>query len=382
MQFDTTYLTEAGRELATSTLGGLDKIQFTRAVASSHDYSATAIEDLKKLTDIEGVEQEVQYSRIVKKDKTTLTMRVDFPSKDVEKAYSLYTVGFYARLVNGGEVLYGVLPSSLPDYVPAYDGHSNINDSFQTDTTVNDTDNVMITVTQAGALNEDDLEAIFAAKHVATIEDIKNNLPDTLADTAKANHFKGANVFDKAPTDADGNGYVTASGAVAANAPAVSQAASSAASAANTHADSGDASTLTAANAHADTGDADTLKTTKDLIAAALADMLGADGSLTIGDKTFKPVPDNGNGTITVDKQVITPADEAHVVAVNEAGNGSKVNFDYGNLTVDQLAVLGFKVMYDTEDYATWGAAHPNAMLIVLHKADTDTTTTTGGTTA
>ncbi|WP_204120254.1 hypothetical protein, partial [Levilactobacillus wangkuiensis] len=216
MQFDKTYLTENGRELATSTLGGLDKIQFTRAVASSHDYSASSPEELKALTDIEDVKQEVQYSRIVKKDKTTLTMRVDFPSKNVTADYSLYTVGFYARLQNGDEALYGVLPSSLPDYIPAYDGHSNINDSFQTDTTVSDTDNVLITVSQAGTLNESDLDAIFVAKHIATIEDIESHLPETLADTAKANHFKEANTFEKDPVDAAGDPYVTGAGAIAA----------------------------------------------------------------------------------------------------------------------------------------------------------------------
>lgn len=209
MQFDTTYLTEAGRALATGTLGGLDKIQFTRAVASSHDYSATAVDDLKKLTTIEDVQQEVDYSRIVKKDDTTLTMRVDFPSKNVTKAYSLYTVGFYARPENGDEVLYGVLPSVLPDYIAAYDGHSNINDSFQTDTTVSDADNVLITVSQAGSLNENDLEAIFAAKHVATVDDIKSYIPATVIDGSKAADFKEAVTLEKGAVDKDGNPYQT-----------------------------------------------------------------------------------------------------------------------------------------------------------------------------
>ena len=172
MQFDTTYLTEKGRELATSTLGGKDKIVFTRAVASSHDYSDTSTDSLKALADLDGIEQTVDYSRITKETATTLTMRVDFPSKDVTKPYNLYTVGFYARPDNGDEVLYAVLPSSLPDYIAAYDGHSNINDSFITTTTVSDADNVLITVSQAGQLNEDDLEDILKSKHYATMQDL------------------------------------------------------------------------------------------------------------------------------------------------------------------------------------------------------------------
>ena len=209
MQFDTTYLTEAGRSLATGTLGGLDKIQFTRAVASSHDYSATPVNDLKKLTSIEDVQQTVDYSRIIKKDDTTLTMRVDFPSKDVTTAYSLYTVGFYARPENGDEILYGVLPSSLPDYIAAYDGKSNLNDSFQTDTTVSDADNVLITVSQAGSLNEADLDAIFASKHIATIDDIKANIPATVIDGSKPADFKEAVTLEKGAVDGAGNAIAT-----------------------------------------------------------------------------------------------------------------------------------------------------------------------------
>ncbi|WP_260252375.1 hypothetical protein [Levilactobacillus brevis] len=210
MQFDTTYLTEAGRSLATGTLGGLDKIQFTRAVASSHDYSATPVNDLKKLTSIEDVQQTVEYSRIIKKDDTTLTMRVDFPSKDVTTAYSLYTVGFYARPENGDEILYGVLPSSLPDYIAAYDGKSNLNDSFQTDTTVSDADNVLITVSQAGSLNEADLDAIFASKHIATIDDIKANIPATVIDGSKPADFKESVTLEKGAVDGEGNAIATA----------------------------------------------------------------------------------------------------------------------------------------------------------------------------
>ncbi|KID43801.1 hypothetical protein LbDm2_1306 [Levilactobacillus brevis] len=209
MQFDTTYLTEAGRSLATGTLGGLDKIQFTRSVASSHDYSAMPVNDLKKLTSIEDVQQTVDYSRIIKKDDTTLTMRVDFPSKDVTTAYSLYTVGFYARPENGDEILYGVLPSSLPDYIAAYDGKSNLNDSFQTDTTVSDADNVLITVSQAGSLNEADLDAIFASKHIATIDDIKANIPATVIDGSKPADFKEPVTLEKGAKDGNGDSFVT-----------------------------------------------------------------------------------------------------------------------------------------------------------------------------
>lgn len=209
MQFDISYLTEVGRELATSTQGGANKIVYTHAEASSHDYSALSVADLKSLTAIEDVQQTVDYSHVTIKDKTSVALRVDFPSMSVTKPYNLYTVAFYARPDNGDEVLYAVMPSSIPDYVPAYDGYSNINDSFNMITTVSDTDNVMITVSQAGSLNEDDLDAIFASKHIATIDDIKANIPATVIDGSKPADFKEAVTLEKGAVDGAGNAIAT-----------------------------------------------------------------------------------------------------------------------------------------------------------------------------
>ncbi|MGJ3706721.1 hypothetical protein ACLOB7_09410 [Levilactobacillus brevis] len=272
MQFDTTYLTEAGRSLATGTLGGLDKIQFTRAVASSHDYSATPVNDLKKLTSIEDVQQTVEYSRIIKKDDTTLTMRVDFPSRDVTTAYSLYTVGFYARPENGDEILYGVLPSSLPDYIAAYDGKSNLNDSFQTDTTVSNADNVLITVSQAGSLNEADLDAIFASKHIATIDDIKANIPATVIDGSKPADFKEPVTLEKGAVDGEGNAIATAK-----------------------NVSDGDAATLKSAKEYADAQVGDKVKTA-DTANWQKAKISADDGS----PKSFLYAKDNGNITMWI----------------------------------------------------------------------------------
>jgi len=55
VQFDKSYLTEAGRSVATSVVGGLDKVQFTKAVASTHDYSKSTVSDIKQLTELDGI---------------------------------------------------------------------------------------------------------------------------------------------------------------------------------------------------------------------------------------------------------------------------------------------------------------------------------------
>lgn len=232
MQFDTSYLTAAGREIATTDLGGLDQIQYTKAVASSDDYSSLAADDLRKLTTLNGVEQTVDYSKILKKDTTTLTLRVDFPSEDVKTPYELYTVGFYAKLKSGDEVLYAVLPSDTPDQISAYDGKSNVNDSFTINTTVSNTSDVDFSLTAAGTLTESDLDTIFASRHVATTEDIDgklkdyytksevdakfvtdddfaSKLPKNIATTDAANVYTKSQTLAGGATDGNGNAYAT-----------------------------------------------------------------------------------------------------------------------------------------------------------------------------
>ena len=232
MQFDTSYLTAAGREIATTELGGLDLIQYTKAVASSDDYSSLSADDLRKLTSLDGVEQTVSYSKILKKDATTLALRVDFPSADVKTAYELYTVGFYAKLKSGDEVLYAVLPSDTPDQISANDGKSNVNDSFTINSTVANTADVDFSLTAAGTLTESDLETILESKHYATTEyvngkltnyytkaevdakfvtddDFASKLPKNIATTDAANTFAKSQTLAGGATDGKGNAYAT-----------------------------------------------------------------------------------------------------------------------------------------------------------------------------
>lgn len=133
-------------------------------------------------------------------------------------------------------------------------------------------------------------------------------------------------------------------------------------------------------------------KTMQAAIAATLKGMLADDGSLVIGDKRFKPVVDNQNDTITVNKKIITPADEDHVVRVNEAGNGSKVNFEGDNLTVDGATAVGMVFVYSDDDsdaVKAYTATHSMTAMVYKDGARPDdqkpgpfttTTDTTGGT--
>ncbi|WP_225365224.1 pyocin knob domain-containing protein [Levilactobacillus brevis] len=89
-----------------------------------------------------------------------------------------------------------------------------------------------------------------------------------------------------------------------------------------------------------------------------------------------KVVHDNGDGTVTVDGRKFVPADTDHTIPVSEAGVAGPANFAAGTLKVDDLEVLGAKVLTDSDDYKAFGAAHPGAIIFITHDTDTDTTST------
>ncbi|AYM03564.1 hypothetical protein D8911_11425 [Levilactobacillus brevis] len=105
-----------------------------------------------------------------------------------------------------------------------------------------------------------------------------------------------------------------------------------------------------------------------------LKDPTNASGSPYVARETADGayVRDNANGTMTLGNEVITPADEGHVVTVSEAGKGSKVDFDPGDLSVDGASVLGAAIIYaddDADSVTAYVAAHPTT--IIVHKDGT-----------
>lgn len=89
-----------------------------------------------------------------------------------------------------------------------------------------------------------------------------------------------------------------------------------------------------------------------------------ANGSVVTYTKLIK---DNGDGSVTYgDNITINPADKNHTQQIRENGTSEPANFDSGDLTIDKdLEVLGVKVFDESEDYATFAATHPNALIVV-----------------
>lgn len=75
-------------------------------------------------------------------------------------------------------------------------------------------------------------------------------------------------------------------------------------------------------------------------------------------------VHDNGNDTMTLNSRVIEPADNAHVVKVNEAGTAEAANFDAGTLLVNQHPAVGVVMVADKDTAFALSNADPSTLYL------------------
>lgn len=207
-----TVMTDAGVALAAQLLNSTNEIKAFRAEASDEVHYTDNEDTIAGLTELGSVKQEGVIQALVPDQQNKSSIQIDFHQDQIDADYTLSTVGLYATDKNGTEALYAVECLKHPQYM-AKDSNSSVNTQLL-HIVVGNIQNVNLTVSPAGTVSNAQLQTVLA-DYVQTSE-LKKLLPDTLADTAKANHFKETNTFDKAPTDADGNAYVTGAGAIAA----------------------------------------------------------------------------------------------------------------------------------------------------------------------
>lgn len=325
-----TIFTTAGQLLATRVQAGKTTVKFTKADISTTNRYNDSKTEIQVLTSLDNVQQTADISTVTIINGTTVDVQVSIDQTKAPNDYQMNSLGLYAIDGDGKEVLYSVTVLKDPVYVHQDATGSALGVGLET--VVGNSDKVQFDINPAGAVTNEVFEA--KLKDYPKMSDIKNLIPETTADSSKDNEFTGVNKFDVDPVDATGDSYV-----------------------------------------------AD--KTMQAAIATALEGMLADDGSLKIGNQTFKPVIDNQNDTITVNKRILTPADTEHVITVNDSGTAGKANFDSGTLTIDgDTEVIGAREFYENETDArdAFAKTHPHAGILTL-SGDRPTTTGDGTTT-
>lgn len=203
--FNQAIATNKAITLITDILAGKTRIEFTHAVASSKDYSNLNDDQLANLTQIDEVGQDIQINEVnrINKDKeSSVVIPLSFENTEVQNDFMIYTIGIYARELNGDEVLYSVMTAKTPQLQPAYDGSSPTTFKMNAQTLVGKASNVNVVVNPMNSVTLDQLNSELT--NYVKINDLESliaeKIPTTLADTAKQESISEAWDFEKTPT--------------------------------------------------------------------------------------------------------------------------------------------------------------------------------------
>ncbi len=151
-------ITRAGEELAARLVSGACSAEFTRLVASDHDYSSDVISELSELSD---VRQSVLIPSVRRIDGTVIEIMAAMDNRDLSAGYYVRAIGVFAREAGGEEVLFAVsIEPDLPFYLPPFSGKTVSSVTYRLDVKVSNSDNVVfeanpaayVTVEQLGDL--------------------------------------------------------------------------------------------------------------------------------------------------------------------------------------------------------------------------------------
>lgn len=153
--YNSAVITNGGQSMIAQAVVGAS-LEFTTIKTSSYAYPAGT--NLATLTTISGIKQSkditsatVYNSRIIK-----ISAAVD--NTGISTAYTINTIGIYAKVGSSAESLFAVVTASAADTMPAYDSkpYSYI---YEISLTMQNAANVTVTVNAAGLVNVTDLNA-------------------------------------------------------------------------------------------------------------------------------------------------------------------------------------------------------------------------------
>ena len=117
--FKDTTITDNGRALIADTLANNKQIIFTRMITSSKIYEDST--DIPKITNIDEIKQTVSMSKI-SQEGTKVRLNAVFTNSAVNTSYKIQTIGLYAKVGTGNEILYSITRAKEPDVMPATNG--------------------------------------------------------------------------------------------------------------------------------------------------------------------------------------------------------------------------------------------------------------------
>ena len=133
-------------------------ITWTKGVTSS--YAIPAGTNIQSLTSLQDVKQtaDISYATVVNTDTAQVSVR--FTNQGVQTAYNIETVGIYAKVGSGSEVLAAVVTAQSPDEQSADSGTSLASHIFNVQMAFSNATSVTMNVIPAGAASVADVNLL------------------------------------------------------------------------------------------------------------------------------------------------------------------------------------------------------------------------------
>ena len=185
--YNSAVITNGGQSMIAQAVAGAS-LEFTTIKTSNYAYPAGT--NLATLTTINGIKQSKDITSATVYNSRVIKISAAVDNTGISTAYTINTIGIYAKVGSSAESLFAVVTASAADTMPAYNSkpYSYI---YEINLTMQNAANVTITVNAAGLVNVADLNAAkveirgeIADLRSATVEiqgeiaDLKNSIND------------------------------------------------------------------------------------------------------------------------------------------------------------------------------------------------------------
>lgn len=153
-KYNGAVITTAGQNVIAQSLSGT---QLTWTVMRSSSAAIPSGTNLEELTSLSSVEQTTHITDATVYGNNVVQVSARFANTNISTAYYIRTVGIYGQLAGGSETLIAVMTAVTPDEMPVYDPDAPSAFIFNVHLTVQNAQNVTMTVNDTGTATVADL---------------------------------------------------------------------------------------------------------------------------------------------------------------------------------------------------------------------------------
>lgn len=148
-------VTEGGQNLIAQVLATNKALAFTSAKTSNYAYPSGT--NITALTGLQDVVQSTQPFKAQAINDNVAQVSVRFDNDGITQQYQIQTIGLYAKIEDGEEILFSVIQAITPDEMPVQSSVSPSAFIYNIQSTVQNASQITITVNPAGTATVQDI---------------------------------------------------------------------------------------------------------------------------------------------------------------------------------------------------------------------------------